>query len=186
VVPVPGSGEDGRMFDRIDKAADTFFDRYRGRRGPDAAAAALSNLADYGIVWVVLAGGKGRRRGDARRRAAEALTYSGVVSFGVNKVVKAVVQRERPDNSLQLGSVPVRAPSSSSFPSGHTLAAFSTAVVLPTTPAGTAACVAFASTVAISRVHLRHHHASDVLGGAAIGTVLGLVGRQLLRRRGRS
>ena len=93
------------MFDRIDKAADTFFDRYRGRRGPDAAAAALSNLADYGIVWVVLAGGKGRRRGDARRRAAEALTYSGIVSFGVNKVVKTVVQRERPENSLQLGSV---------------------------------------------------------------------------------
>lgn len=173
------------LFERIDKPADAFFDRYRGRRSVDAAAAALSNLADYGIVWVVLAGGKGRRRGEARRRAAEALTYSGVVSFGVNKVVKAVVQRERPDNGLQLGSVPVRAPSSSSFPSGHTLAAFSTAVVLPTTPAGTAACVAFVSAVAVSRVHLRHHHASDVLGGAAIGTVLGLVGRALLRRRGR-
>jgi undecaprenyl-diphosphatase len=175
------------LFERIDTAADKFFDRYRGHRGPDTAAAALSNLADYGIVWVVLAGGQGRRKGEARRRAAKALTYSGVVSFGVNKVVKAVVQRERPDSSLQLGSVPVRAPSSSSFPSGHTLAAFSTAVVLPTTPVGTAACLAFASAVAVSRVHLRHHHASDVVGGAAIGAVLGLVGRLLLafRRRGR-
>jgi membrane-associated phospholipid phosphatase len=34
--------------------------------------------------------------------------------------------------------------------------------------------VSFAAAVAASRVHLRAHHATDVLGGAAIGSVLGL------------
>ena len=34
--------------------------------------------------------------------------------------------------------------------------------------------VGFATAVAASRVHLRAHHPTDVLGGAAIGSVLGL------------
>jgi membrane-associated phospholipid phosphatase len=37
-----------------------------------------------------------------------------------------------------------------------------------------------ASLVGISRLHLRAHHASDVLGGAAIGITIGLVGRRLV------
>jgi len=167
----------------VDTRADALFDRYRNRPAVHTVAAVLSNVADYGAVWVVLAGGMGRRSGPARQRAARALALSGALSFTVNKAVKAVVQRQRPETELQVGTVPVRAPSSSSFPSGHTLAAFSTAVMLPTSRAGTASCVTFASAVAGSRVLLGHHHATDVLGGAAIGTVLGLVGRRLLARR---
>jgi membrane-associated phospholipid phosphatase len=34
--------------------------------------------------------------------------------------------------------------------------------------------------VAASRVHVRIHHASDVLGGIAFGVVLGEVARQLV------
>ena len=89
----------------------------------------------------------------------------------VSRAAKAAVERQRPDEQVD---APVRTPSSSSFPSGHTLAAFCTAVVLPETGAGTVACVGFAAAVAASRVHLRAHHATDVLGGAAIGSVLGL------------
>ena len=42
------------------------------------------------------------------------------------------------------------------------------------TEAGTAANVGFATAVAASRVHLRAHHPTDVIGGAVIGSVLGL------------
>ena len=68
----------------------------------------------------------------------------------------------------------MRTPSSSSFPSGHTLAAFCTAFVVANSDAETVANVSFATAVAASRVHLRAHHPTDVLGGAAIGSVLGL------------
>jgi membrane-associated phospholipid phosphatase len=34
----------------------------------------------------------------------------------------------------------------------------------------------FAVTIAISRVGVRIHHASDVIGGAIAGTVMGVVG----------
>ena len=155
----------------IDEAVDAAFDPLRGRPGIDRAAAVVSNLADYGLIWVVLAGLKARRRGPDRRRAVVALATAGFSSLIVSRVVKKAVERQRPDDHL---SAAVRIPSSSSFPSGHTLAAFCTAFVLGDTDAGTAANVGFATAVAASRVHLRAHHPTDVIGGAVIGSVLGL------------
>ena len=52
--------------------------------------------------------------------------------------------------------------------------------MLPQSTGATTACLTFAAAVAASRVHLRAHHASDVLAGAAIGTVLGVAGRLVL------
>jgi undecaprenyl-diphosphatase len=156
---------------RIDDAINAAFDPLRGRPRADRAAVAVSNLADYGMVWVALAVVKGRRRGPRRRRALISLGMAGVSSFVVNRAAKSVVQRQRPEAHLD---VLVRTPTSNSFPSGHTLAAFCTAFVLSESTIETVAYVGFASAVAASRVHLRAHHPSDVLGGAAIGSVLGL------------
>jgi len=155
----------------IDEAVDAAFEPLRGRPEVDRAAAAVSNLADYGLIWVGLAGLKARRRGPDRRRAVMALATAGFSSLLVSRLVKRAVERERPDDHLD---ATVRLPSSSSFPSGHTLAAFCTAFILADSDAGTAANVAFATAVAASRVHLRAHHPTDVIGGAVIGSVLGL------------
>ena len=155
----------------LDRTIDAAFEPLRGRPGVDRAAAVLSNLADYGFVWVALALLKARRPGPKRRRAVVALAAAGFSSLFVNRAVKAAVARERPEDHLE---VTVRAPTSSSFPSGHTLAAFCTAFVLAESDAQTAANVGFATAVAASRVHLRAHHPTDVVGGAVIGSVLGL------------
>ena len=177
----------------IDEAVDAAFEPLRGRPEFDRAAAVVSNLADYGFIWVLLAGLKARRRGPDRR-AIVALATAGFSSLLVSRVVKAAVERQRPEDHLDAG---VRTPTSSSFPSGHTLAAFCTAFVLGDSEAGTAANVGFAAAVAASRVHLRAHHPTDVIGGAVIGSVLGLglrpivdvvtpgsIGRRGRRRRG--
>jgi membrane-associated phospholipid phosphatase len=166
----------------FDQAVDAMFTPWRQVPALNTAASAVSNLADYGFAWSVIAAAKGRRRGPARTRALRALALSGVLSFGTNAALKATIQRPRPQVDLQLGGPPVRTPTSSSFPSGHTLAAFCTAVVLADSPTETAAYLTFASAVAASRVHLGAHHATDVVGGAAIGSVVGLVGRVLLGR----
>lgn len=171
------------MFDRFDRGVDGLVDRFRGRPGLDAAAAVVSNLADYGVVWSLLAAVKGRRRGEARRRALRALALAGFMSLAVNTAVKATVRRSRPEAPGGGGPVPVRSPTSSSFPSGHTLAAFCTAVALAESPGETAAYLSFATAVAASRVYLRAHHASDVVGGAVIGVAIGTVGRRRLRPR---
>jgi membrane-associated phospholipid phosphatase len=175
----------------IDEAVDAAFEPLRGRPGVDRAAVVVSNLADYGFIWVLLALVKARRRGPDRRRAVVSLATAGFSSLLVSRVVKSAVERQRPDDHLEAA---VRTPSSSSFPSGHTLAAFCTAFVLADSDVQTATNVGFAAAVAASRVHLRAHHPTDVIGGAAIGSILGLglrpvvnvvtPGRRGRRRRG--
>ena len=161
----------------FDETIDAAFEPLRGKPGVDRAAALVSNLADYGIVWVVLALFKARRRGPDRRRAIVSLAIAGFSSLFTVRGVKSAVTRERPGEHLD---VAVRTPTSSSFPSGHTLAAYCTAFDLAESPVETAVYVGFASAVAISRVHLRAHHPSDVVGGAVIGSVLGLGLRPLV------
>ena len=101
----------------------------------------------------------------------------------VNTGIKQVVGRERPDQTdlrISNAGVPVREPKTSSFPSGHTLAAFCAAAVLsrPGDRSGNAFLYSAAGLIGVSRFHLRAHHASDVVGGVVIGTALGLVVRR--------
>jgi undecaprenyl-diphosphatase len=161
----------------LDDAIDAAFEPLRGRPSVDRAAAVVSNLADYGFVWVLVALLKARRRGPDRRRAVVQLGVAGFSSLFLSRAVKSAVERQRPDEHM---AAAVRTPTSSSFPSGHTLAAFCTAFVLAETEVQTSAFVGFAGAVAVSRVHLRAHHPTDVLGGAAIGAVIGLGLRPLV------
>lgn len=175
----------GRALGALDDAGDRWSAKLRGRRWADAGAEVVSNLSDYGVIWILAASWKGRRPGNARRRALVALGIAGVSSYVVNRAVKQAAGRGRPGSGAGQHDVvhdvlPVRAPASSSFPSGHTLASFCTAVVLPDRPTARAAALVFATAVAASRVHLGAHHTSDVLGGGAIGTVLGTLARPLV------
>ncbi len=172
----------GRALSTLDAAGDRWSDKLRGRRWADVSAAVLSNLSDHGAAWVLLAAWKARRPGPARRHAIAALAVAGFASFGLNRALKQFSRRSRPEAGTPLYDVlPVRPPASSSFPSGHTLASFCTAVVLPDDAQGRSAALAFATAVAASRVHLRAHHTSDVLGGAVIGVVLGVLVRPAVR-----
>ena len=66
----------------------------------------------------------------------------------------------------------MRIPRTSSFPSGHASSAFFAAVALRDSP-GAPLIFAAAAIVAASRVHVRMHHASDVVAGALLGAALG-------------
>ncbi|HTX63060.1 MAG TPA: phosphatase PAP2 family protein, partial [Acidimicrobiales bacterium] len=109
------------------------------------------------------------------------LALSGFASYGVNRAVKQVTRRSRPGHvaAPRLG-LPVRPPASSSFPSGHTLASFCTAVVLADEPPARRAALVFAAAVAVSRVQLGAHHMSDVVAGGAVGAALGTTVRPLV------
>jgi len=72
-------------------------------------------------------------------------------------------------------------PDQFSFPSGHTITAFSVAVSLATFyPVLLLGLLFCAFSVALSRILLGMHFLSDVLAGAAIGSALGYAAALLL------
>ncbi len=184
--PAAGDGRTGlpAAVDALDERVDRLFEPLRGIPAVDAAAKVITGIGDHGWLWTGVAVWRGRRSGPTRQAAVRALGIAGVSSALVNAGIKQLVGRERPDRSdlrISNGGVPVREPRTSSFPSGHTLAAFTAATVLgrPGDRAGNAFLYAAAGLIGVSRIHLRAHHASDVVGGVVVGTALGLVVRRL-------
>ena len=171
------------VVDAADDRVDRLFEPMRGVPAIDAAAKVITGLGDHGVLWTGIAMWRGRRSGPTRRASIRALGVAGVSSTLVNTGIKQVVGRERPDQTdlrISNAGVPVREPKTSSFPSGHTLAAFCAAAVLsrPGDRSGNAVLYSAAGLIGVSRIHLRAHHASDVVGGVVIGTALGLVVRR--------
>ena len=168
----------------FDRDIDGLFEPLRGRASFDSAAKVITGIGDHGWIWTAIASWRGRRSGPARRQAVRSLAMAGVSSAVVNAGIKQLVHRQRPDSSglrISPTGVPVRAPKSSSFPSGHTLAAFCSASAMgrPGDRTGNALLYTAACLIGLSRIHLRAHHASDVAGGLVVGTLFGLLIRRI-------
>ncbi len=81
---------------------------------------------------------------------------------------------ERPEPPLGLRSNKALAFDEFSFPSGHTVNAFALAVLLTAfIPGAAPAWFLIAANIGVARVLLRFHHLTDVVAGAAIGTLIG-------------
>ena len=155
----------------------------------DVAMSRLSHAANYSrlslasAALLALAGGA-----TGRRAAAHGLLAVGATSTVVNVAVKPVARRRRPDRLAS--EVPVarhiRMPTSRSFPSGHSAAAFAFATgVGHVSPAAGVPLRALAALVAYSRVHTGVHYPGDVVAGALIGSTLGQVTAHLGPSAGR-
>jgi undecaprenyl-diphosphatase len=139
-----------------------------------------SALGDHGIIWLSLALLQaGRSRKDWPRPLFRAAAGLGIESALVNGPVKWMFRRTRPVHHGPRPR-PLRQPRTSSFPSGHATAAYFGAALLRDDDPLWPLYYVIALVVAASRVHVRIHHASDVLGGIAIGVVLGELARQLV------
>jgi undecaprenyl-diphosphatase len=97
----------------------------------------------------------------------------------VNGPVKLMFRRTRP---VHAGPRPLhlRQPRTSSFPSGHAAAAFFGAALLRDEDPVWPLYYVLAVIVAASRIHVRIHHASDVIGGVITGVALGELVRHLV------
>lgn len=174
-VPVP------KGVDRFDTAIDHWFETHlRGQPVVDRVMYSASALGDHGLIWLALALLQAsRRRRHWQRPLLRAAVALGIESALVNGPVKWVFRRTRPVNDA-VRPLQLRLPRTSSFPSGHATSAFLGAALLsendPLWPAYYAAAVI----VAASRVHVRIHHASDVVGGLALGAAFGEVVRRLV------
>jgi undecaprenyl-diphosphatase len=148
--------------------------------------ARLSRAADYsklslGAAAVLALSG---RRG--RRAATFGLSSLAVTATVVNVAVKPIGRRHRPDRAAQ--DVPIARhvpmPISTSFPSGHSAAAFAFATgVGHVSPAAGFPLRALAALVAYSRVHTGVHYPGDVVAGSLLGGALAQATSVALDRR---
>jgi membrane-associated phospholipid phosphatase len=132
-----------------------------------------SRLGEHGAVW--LAGGSlaaivDRRR---RRRWVRATATVGA-AYAISTSIKLAVRRRRPvvaDLPALMGT-----PTGLSFPSSHATSSFAAArafgVLVPGAPLQLAA-----ASMAASRLFLGVHYPSDIVAGAALGTLIGSFGR---------
>ncbi|MDQ3756779.1 MAG: phosphatase PAP2 family protein [Actinomycetota bacterium] len=162
----------------FDARVDTGLDRVRGNPVADRVMYAASALGDHSLVWLMFGALRGLRSEHDWKAAVRVGAGLGIESAVVNVGVKSLFRRTRPpwetDRPFRL-----RRPRTSSFPSGHATSAFTAAGLLSDDDPLWPLYYLVAGLVATSRVYVRVHHASDVLGGIPIGILLGRIGRRL-------
>lgn len=163
--------------DRIDEHVDEAWNRARGNEAVDRVVHGLTESANHGVLWIVVAFAELLPRPDRRRRILRVATTMSIESALLNGPLKWLVRRRRPtphDSGWSL-----RTPITTSFPSGHASSAFCAATVLSDdSDVPTSIWFTVAGVVALTRVHVRLHWLSDTIAGALFGH---LVGRAALR-----
>ena len=182
VVTGPGEVDDElsgalRAVAAFDDRVDEAFAPLRGRALADRVFYTATIVGEDGRIWLAIAALLALRPA-SRRKAARLLVWLGVETVLVNGPIKQLVKRPRPVFEGEHVHK-IRAQKSASFPSGHSASSAAVATILSEGSRLWPLWWAIALVIGASRVHVRDHHASDVVGGLVIGTAIGLAGRRL-------
>lgn len=160
---------------------EAVFERVRGNRLADRVFYSASEAGDFSLLWHAVGAGRALLPGG---RVSDVVRLSALLGFEsalVNGLLKSLVRRERPVDDVERPHH-LRMPLTSSFPSGHASSAFMAASLLAERDRALGPLyAALAAVVALSRIHVRIHHGSDVVAGAALGVALGAIARRAWR-----
>ena len=137
----------------------------------------LSAIGMAGSIWLLIAFVMAlyapRLRPAAWQVVLAVLLAQGITDF----VLKPLVQRPRPFVTVADARVVGTRPVTLSFPSGHASISFAAATVLAAAFRRRGRLLAFtlALLIAVSRVHIGVHYPLDILAGALLGLVIGVV-----------
>ena len=140
--------------------------------GVESAAVALGKAGNNALVWVML--GIALALIDSSQREEWLICAAlGPIAICLNYGLKLLVRRPRPvlEGLPPLGG----APSSLSFPSAHAFSSFAVATAMFRVDPATAGAFVVAFALSLGRPYLGMHYPSDVLAGALLGIVLGLI-----------
>ena len=132
-----------------------------------------SHLGEHGAVWLALGVAGTVVDGGRRQRWIRGTACVGA-AYLISTSIKMAIGRRRP----AVEDLPhlMATPTGLSFPSSHSTSSFAAAQafgrLLPPVP-----LLGAATGMAFSRLYLGVHYPSDVAAGAALGTVLGSLGR---------
>ena len=104
---------------------------------------------------------------------------AGLIAYGLElplyKLLKSLIKRDRPCESLENVHKRITPSDRFSFPSGHTAAAFVIVVLVGHFfPWLVVPAILWASLVGFSRIYLGVHYPTDILAGMAVGVLCGL------------
>ena len=149
----------------------------------DKILAFITSLGNAGIIWIVLAVvllilPKTRRTGII---VAAALLMDLILC---NLILKNLVARVRPYDINTAIAILIKKPLDFSFPSGHTAASFAamTALFLAKMKKAWIAALILAVLIAFSRLYFYVHYPTDVLGGAVVGILSGIIGYAIVEK----
>lgn len=157
-----GTGATASAF-LLDDRAVRYFDRHPMRTYANVGKFLGTGVVAAGVSTAIFGIGQ-YANGDRFRAATYDMSQAVVVNFLYTLAIKEVVRRERPDHSDHL-----------SFPSGHASNAFACAAVWAEQYGLKGAIPGYlaAGLVAGSRLALKKHHLSDIVGGATLGFIVG-------------
>ncbi len=149
----------------------------------DKILAFITSLGNAGIIWIVLAVvllilPKTRKTGII---VAAALLMDLILC---NLILKNLVARVRPYDVNTAIAILIKKPLDFSFPSGHTAASFAamTALFLAKMKKAWIAALVLAILIAFSRLYFYVHYPTDVLGGAIVGILSGIIGYTIVEK----
>jgi len=164
-----------RRMDAVEGSLCLLCNRAGQRHAVERLFVVVSRLGN-GVFWYALMAVLPLVYGSVAVRASAHMGIVGFICMLLYKSLKRYTVRPRPymtHSAIRLGTPPLDL---YSFPSGHTLHAVAfTIVALHYYPGLDWLLVPFASLVALSRVVLGLHYPTDVLAGAAVGTLVAWV-----------
>jgi len=132
-----------------------------------------SQLGEHGAVWLAL-GASAALVDRARRRHWLRATATVGAAYMTSTSIKLAIGRQRP--SIEDLPHLMATPTGLSFPSSHSTSSFAAARAFGSLMPGAPLQLA-AAAMAFSRLYLGVHYPSDVAAGAALGTLIGSLGR---------
>lgn len=147
----------------------------------DSAMSFITKLGNIGALWIILT----ILFLILKKYKKDGLALAAALILGAifcNLLLKNIVCRPRPFNINTAIELIIPPPHDYSFPSGHTCASFSSAMVLLKTAAKRISIPAVIAAVLISfsRMYLYVHFPSDVIAGVVIGILCGIAAVKII------
>ena len=139
----------------------------------------ITTLGNSGMIWIIVALLMLCTR--KYRKTGIVLAIGLILSLVLgNLILKPLFHRLRPFQVREGISLLISAPHDFSFPSGHTLASVISATILFIRERKIGYCsIVLAILIAFSRMYLYVHFPTDILGGAVLGVLIGILSEKI-------
>ncbi len=149
----------------------------------DFLTTGISALGNAGFLWVLAALAMMISKKYRKAGFAVAIGLVMGLAFG-NVILKNLVARPRPCWIFEVPEMLIAVPRDYSFPSGHTLSSFISALVIfDADKRWGIVALAVAAVMAFSRMYLFVHFPTDIFGGIVLAIVIWLSVRTLFKKK---